>query len=478
MPDPQPLTAIKATRSPLQLALQRAWSKRGLRVSCYLVGLLFLLGVYAPFLANDDALIWWDETGLSFPLIADLFNYWSYPQRHDLLFNLAALLLPVWVAAWFLLRRWLGAARRLQIFGALTLLAWVFCQLPLFAPLQDGGERRAIWDRHQQSRLTYATWQRNQELASEGVAAARNGDVLVTSDGEVVSVLYRSGEDALMTRRYGALPKDAPKVAHSFDELRVVEQTMTLFPLVPHEYSEPYQGGGLKGPMATNEVTGSRYLIGSDVIGRDLFALMLFGARISLTVGILATTISMVIGIFIGAISGYFGGWVDIVLQRVVEIVMTFPGFILVLVVVSIVGRNIFIIIAVFGLVGWAGTARLVRGEFLTQAGQEYVLACQALGLPRWRIMFRHILPNAMTPLLIGASFSVAGAVLGEAGLAFLGLVESTTPSWGLILNSGRDKIEYPHLIYAPGIAIFILVYSLNTIGNGLREALDVRASA
>jgi peptide/nickel transport system permease protein len=223
--------------------------------------------------------------------------------------------------------------------------------------------------------------------------------------------------------------------------------------------------------------TDPAHRLGTDQIGRDILALMLFGARISMTVGLLSTGIAMCIGVVIGAVSGYFGGWIDILLQRIVEIMMTFPAFILILIVVSIFGRNIFFIVAVIGLVGWAGTARLTRGEFLSQMGREYVLACQALGLPRWRIMFRHILPNALTPLLIAASFSIAGAVLAESGLAFLGLVESTTPSWGLILNSGRDKIEYPHLLYAPGIAIFILVYTLNTIGNGLREAFDPRGA-
>jgi peptide/nickel transport system permease protein len=180
--------------------------------------------------------------------------------------------------------------------------------------------------------------------------------------------------------------------------------------------------------------------------------------------------------VIIGAASGYFGGWIDLLLQRLVEIMMCFPTFILILTVVAAVGHDIFIIMMVIGLTSWAGTARLVRGEFLAQAVRDYVTAVESIGVPRWRIMFRHILPNTMAPIVITATFGVAGAVLGESGLSFLGLGDPTTPSWGLLLDEGRENIDYAWLIYAPGVAIFVLVTSLNLIGNGLRDAFDPKS--
>jgi peptide/nickel transport system permease protein len=203
---------------------------------------------------------------------------------------------------------------------------------------------------------------------------------------------------------------------------------------------------------------------------------MLFGGRISLTIGFVATGIAMAIGILIGAVSGYFGGWVDLLLQRVVEIMMCFPTFILILIVVSALGRDIFIIILVQGLTGWAGDARLVRGEVLVQSSRDYVLAGRALGLGRMRIMFRHILPNCMTPLLIGAVFGIAGAVLGESGLSFIGLGDPNAPSWGQLLNQGRENIHMSWLIWTPGLAVFALVSALYLVGNGLRGAFDPKA--
>jgi peptide/nickel transport system permease protein len=157
----------------------------------------------------------------------------------------------------------------------------------------------------------------------------------------------------------------------------------------------------------------------------------------------------------------------------VVEIMMCFPTFILILTVVAMLGRDIFIIMTVIGLTSWAGTARLVRGEFLAQSVRDYVFAAESLGLPRWRIMFRHILPNAVGPLLISLTFGIAGSVGMESGLAFIGLGDPTAPSWGVLLDQGRENIRYPWLIYTPGLAIFVIVMTLNLLGNNLREAID-----
>ncbi len=232
----------------------------------------------------------------------------------------------------------------------------------------------------------------------------------------------------------------------------------------------------LKPPLSVDQDSGRRFWLGTDSAGKDVAAQLLAGARISLTVGLVATGLSLLIGLLIGAISGYFGGWIDLFLQRVVEIMLCFPTFILILVIVAMLSRDIIIIMVVIGLTSWAGTARLVRGEFLAQSVRDYVAAGQALGLGPLRIMFRHILPNALTPLLITATFSIAGAVTSESGLSFVGLGDPTVASWGMLLEQGRQNIQYGWLIWCPGIMVFVLVSALNLIGNGLREAIDAAA--
>ena len=462
--------------SPLTLALRRFWRIPSGRRACWVLLLFVLVAVYAPFLASESAYFWWDERGLSFPLLRDLFNFHSFRERHDLLFNIVAVLLPFLLIAGRLLRRYWSIRRRLLSSVLLIVVVWLMAQLPLFAPLEQGGDRRAFWDRRPVDKHTVIGLRHRAALA-EDLFVAERGDVLVEkSDGQFVEVIRSDREQQrLLVRSVGSQESGWWLAA---EKLRVLKHYAALLPPVPHDYDQPYANGSLKHPFSVNEITGARYWLGSDQVGRDVLARMFFGARISLTIGLVATSIAMLIGIIIGAASGYFGGWVDLILQRIVEIMMCFPSFMLMLFVVAVVGKSIFIIMVVQGLVGWAGTARLVRGEFLGQASREYVLAAQAMGLRGRRIMFRHILPNALTPLLIAASFSIAGAVLSETGLAFLNLMEARTPSWGLILNAGRDKIEYPHLIYAPVIAIFVLVYSLNMIGNGLREAIDAKGQS
>jgi peptide/nickel transport system permease protein len=251
--------------------------------------------------------------------------------------------------------------------------------------------------------------------------------------------------------------------------------SLVLLPPVPFRADTPVPGSALLPPGSRDPASGARFWLGTDSAGKDVAAQMIAGARVSLTIGVVATGLSLVIGTLIGAISGFVGGWVDLLLQRLVEIMMCFPTFILVLVVVAMLGRDIFLIMLVIGLTGWAGTARLVRGAYLAESVKDYVTAGTSLGLSRSRIMFRHILPNACAPLLISATFGVAGAVLAESGLSFIGLGDPTLATWGTLLEQGRENIHYPWLIYLPGLAVFLLITALNQIGNGLREAFDPR---
>ena len=398
--------------SPMQLVWKRFVEHKAAKLGMWAIAFIFLLGTYAPFLGSEIALFWWDSDGLSFPVIASMFNRQEYIHRHDLLFNVAALLLPMMIIAGYLLRK--RVARSRFILGSIGVLVmvWIFCMLPIFP---GANSWRAVWD-------------------------------------------------------------DRPLTVETAPTYSEQDDVLALFPLVRHGFEQTYQGANLKSPFTYNEKTDQHFWMGTDVRGRDVFVRMLYGARISLTVGLVATGISLFIGTIFGALSGYFGGWVDLLMQRMVEVMMAFPTFPLVMVVVAMTGRDVFIMMAVIGATGWAGTARLVRGEFLSQMSRDYVLAGRSMGLPGWRVMFRHVLPNVSAPLLIAATFGIAGSVGAESGLAFIGLGDPNAPSWGDLMNQGRQNIAYAWLIYIPGLAIFGIVTALNIIGEHLRQAMDVKS--
>ncbi len=475
-----------ASLSPLALAMRRFRAKGGVRWGLAVLGLMCLVGIYAPFLANDVALLWWDETGLGLPILGNLFNAKSFPAAHDLLFNVTALLAPPWLLAYpLLLRRrdgpW-GCCRTPTRWGATGVLAGlvlgVLCSLPVLPSGTAQDRWHALWTDRPSTAATsdtarQLTAQHGRLSAADGATALRTGDILRSPELGLVRVLSIARERTDDPVCFVAPLGGGSGSELAWSNLAVPAIPTAILPPVPHAPNRNYAGHPYAAPLSRNDHTGSRFPLGADATGRDIFARMAFGTRISLSVGLYATALSMLIGVVIGAASGYFGGWTDLILQRVVEIVMTLPGFIIILIVVAALGRDIFIIMTVIGLTGWPGTARLVRGEFLRQMGSEYVLAGKALGLPESRIMFRHILPNTMTPLMIGATFSIAGAVLTESGLAFIGLGDDSVPSWGGILAAGREVPKYAWMIYTPGLAIFLLVSALNLIGNGLREALD-----
>ncbi len=219
----------------------------------------------------------------------------------------------------------------------------------------------------------------------------------------------------------------------------------------------------------------SAHWLGTDKLGRDVLARIIYGSRISILVGIIAVGISGTIGIFLGAIAGYFGKWIDVFIMRLVDILLAFPSILLAIALVAVLGASLFNVILAIALVSWVGYARMVRGEFLRLKELEFVEGARAMGLSDFKIIFKHILPNAMAPVIVMATLGLAGAIISESSLSFLGLgVQPPTPSWGGMLSEGRTVIRQAWWIPTfPGIAILLTVLAFNLLGDGLRDALD-----
>jgi peptide/nickel transport system permease protein len=286
-------------------------------------------------------------------------------------------------------------------------------------------------------------------------------------------VLVNGARDELRTP-----VRDYPREIHAAD-------AGALWPLMTHhpdsrnsEFSltKPWSRGKLQeGAEAPPEELWPFYVLGSDPLGNDVLTRLLYGTRISLSIGIVAVGLYILIGIVLGSVAGFFGGWVDDLLMFFAQVVMTIPFLFLILFIMALVEeRSIYIVMLVIAAIGWPTVMRLVRGEFLRQREIDYVTAARSLGLSNRRIMFRHIVPNTLAPVFVSATFGIAWAILLESTLAFLGLGDPTAASWGELLLRGYENRENGlHLTWASGLSIFSLVLIINIIGDGLRDALD-----
>ncbi len=230
----------------------------------------------------------------------------------------------------------------------------------------------------------------------------------------------------------------------------------------------------------TGDPPGNGHFLGTDLTGRDVWSRVVYGGRVSLSVGLVAVSILLTIGTLLGSVAGYYGGRTDALIMRVTDSFMSFPTLIILISVVAIIGPGLYNAMIAIGLIGWTGIARLVRGEILSLREQDFVLAAQATGVPEGRIIFRHVMPNVVAPLTVAATFGIAGAILTEAGLSFLGLgVRPPTPSWGNMLNEAQSIEIIENMVWLwipPGLMIALCVLAINFIGDGLRDALDPRS--
>jgi peptide/nickel transport system permease protein len=373
------------------------------------ISALVALAVAAPVLSSNQPFVYRDASGLSSPWLHALFDRLVYQNSVDIFFNLLLALAAPFAIAAFIAKRRLGA-RFVRALGRLF-AAFALIHLVLFvaiAPAHFGPFDNP---------LSY----------SRGV------------------VNYRAEAEALAEK--GTRP-------------------FAIFPPRTYAYAETDPTRSVLPPSA-------EHWLGTDTEGRDVFARMLYGTRISLTIGVVAVAIYVAIGILLGALAGYFGGRIDMAVSRLIEVMICFPTFFLILTLAALVQeRSIFHVMVIIGVTSWTGVARLVRAEFMKHKNLEYTQAARALGIPTWRVLFVHILPNAIAPVLVSATFGIAAAILVESSLSFLGVGDLTVASWGETLNAGRIEGKL-WLILAPGLAIFFVVTVFNLVGEGLRDALD-----
>lgn len=230
----------------------------------------------------------------------------------------------------------------------------------------------------------------------------------------------------------------------------------------------------LEGALGTPS---SDHPFGQDKLGRDVLSQVIYGARASCLVALSVVLLTAAVGILLGAVAGYFGGLADLLIMRTVDILLAFPGILLAIALAGVLGPNLFNIILALSLLGWVGYARLVRAQFLSLREREYVLAARAIGAGPGRVIGFHILPNALSPVIVQATFSAAGVIIAESSLSFLGLGPQDIPTWGGLLSHGANYLIYaPHIAFFPGLIIMLTVLALNLVGDALRDLLDPKA--
>ncbi|HEX4129890.1 MAG TPA: ABC transporter permease [Pirellulales bacterium] len=410
------MTTSSGRRSYFDIVWQQFRRNRSAYWSLWLLAPMCFAAIFAPLIASNQPLVFWDGQEMLFPWWRALF---VIDEPVNFLFNMGLLAAAPWAAVMLVMRRgWneRGVSGRTRLvrgvlwFVLLTLaVTAVFC-VPQIRPTQRYATR------------SFATEQFDEPTTKHG--------------------LYPPIP-------FGPIDLDLESV------------------FKPPMYTKPAD-------QRTRSNDAWPHLLGTDDMGRDVLVQMLYGTRISMTVGFLAVGLYVTIGCLIGALAGYFGGKFDMFISRVIEVIMLFPAFFLILTLVALIGPSIYIIMFVIGITGWPTVARLIRAEVLRQRSLDYITAARACGASHARIIFRHLLPNSIGPAMVSAPFGVAGAIMTEAGLSLLGFgVRPPTPSWGSLLRLGSANYNYWWLVVVPSLAIFAVVTLFNLVGGGLRDAMD-----
>jgi peptide/nickel transport system permease protein len=438
----------------------------------WIVAALFAVSLLAPLLASNQPFWFREKDRLLFPWFVALVN----PETAiDFVFNAGLILaFPCAVAAWVLDRLARRApARRRALQAVVAVLGSLALGIAAYAVAAVGGGWRILAGlglaAFVAAPFAWARWGRFLHgLAPEAVRGR-----LVLAFLPLVLALAHPVLLGLPNNKY---------FDRDFKKDQVQGKGAGAYTLVPYGPLEQDLDIIYKRPFHRKAAQTVRYretqmhLMGTDDSGRDVFTRILYGTRISMTIGIVAVSIYLTLGLAVGAVAGYFGGKIDMLISRIVEIVMLFPSFFLILTLVALIGPSLYIIMVVIGLTGWPTIARLTRGEFLRQRAIDYVSAARALGASNPRVMFRHILPNALSPCLVAVPFGIAGAIVTEESLSVLGFgARPPAPSWGAVLNLAVFNYEMWWLTVFAGLAIFVTVTVFNVVGNGLRDAMDPR---
>ncbi len=452
-PSPERSATAAAPRSLMGAAALRLLGGWGARVGLAWIGLLVLMAVFAPVLASSHPFVWKTAQGVSSPWL-----------RH-LTVTDAVLLGSFGVAAVLLLFRRVALGRRVA--------AWAFLTgaLTAAATLESAA---ALW--------------RDRVAGEVPLVLLMVGVLLVAVLGGMVLIAASSsarwgGKAAVglaalvLASGLAAAPIDPPVsvVYSAYREATAAGQVQwqVRAPLAhsPGDYQRDAMSA--TGRDARLQKPSLAHPLGTDESGADVLSRMIHATRIALAIGLIATGIAVAIGVVVGGLMGYFAGVVDLLGMRLVEVFSAIPVIFLLIMIVAFYGRNLYLMMVILGATGWVGYATFIRAEFLKLRKMDYVQAAHACGAPLWSILFRHMLPNGITPVLVLASFGIASAILTESTLSFLGLGLVEEPSWGQLLNQARRAGGQWGLTLFPGLAIFLTVFAYNLVGEAMRDALD-----
>ncbi|MHC4952338.1 MAG: ABC transporter permease [Planctomycetota bacterium] len=462
-------------------------------ISAWAVVGLFILAIITPMLAQSvPFVVWTPKDGTGFPWFRALFDQNVFPSGVDLFFNLSMIWVPVTLLVIKFARE---SARRIMKWSFALFVFTFFSIVGPDAVVESKAGEFVFFPQHvfrySKPKINYRSVRAaklERILAEEKIGTtkkklARLGKELKKAEASLASPnaseSKKADANAMAAAALGESKKAESKLADWEKRLAAAKKAeedpandyFMMLPPIGYHHDDNDADRVTNPPTWTGWGTG--HFLGTDGTGRDVLARILYGTRVSITIGFIAVAIYCTIGVFLGSLMGYFGGRVDMLGMRMVEIMMCFPTFPFMLIIVAVFDtKSIFLIVVAIGLVGWTGVARLIRGQFFAERNLDYVSAARALGIPARRIVFKHILPNAIHPVFVSATFGVAAAILMESGLAFLGLGDPKVPSWGQILLEGRKSKE-AWLIHSPGFAIFFTVTILNIVGEGLRDALD-----